>query len=120
MTQGSGQARQLRVIIGIALVELVKGSSPMVDKGPEDTVMAWPNLLILEVLAGLGTSVLLLFWSLASQAPLREMANPNVTENPAKAAWYFLSLQELLLHMHPMLAGIIIPTLVLRALAALP
>ncbi len=102
------------------LVELVKGSSPMVDKGPEDTVMAWPNLLVLEVLAGLGTSVLLLFWSLAATAPLREIANPNVTENPAKAAWYFLSLQELLLHMHPMLAGIIIPTLVLLALMALP
>lgn len=102
------------------LVELVKGSSPMVDKGPEDTVMAWPNLLILEILAGLGTSVLLLFWSLAATAPLREIADPNVTENPAKAAWYFLSLQELLLHMHPMLAGIIIPTLVLLALMALP
>ena len=102
------------------LVELVKGTSPMVDKGPEDTVMAWPHLLILEVLAGLGTSVFLLLWSLAATAPLREIANPNVTENPAKAAWYFLSLQELLLHMHPMLAGIIIPGLVILVLMAVP
>jgi len=102
------------------LMELVKGTSPMVEKGPEDTVMSWPHLLILEVLAALGTTVLLLLWSVAVKAPLREMANPNVTENPAKAAWYFLSLQELLLHMHATLAGLIIPGLVILALMAIP
>ena len=102
------------------LMELVKGTSPMVEKGPEDTVMSWPHLLILEVLAILGTSVLLLFWSLAANAPLREFANPDVTENPAKAAWYFLNLQELLLHMHPALAGVIIPGLMIVILMAIP
>lgn len=102
------------------LMELVKGTSPMVEKGPEDTVMSWPHLLILEILAALGTTVLLLFWSLAAKAPLRELANPDVTENPAKAAWYFLSLQELLLHMHPVLAGLIIPSLVIVILMAIP
>ncbi len=86
------------------LMELVKGTSPMVEKGPEDTVTSWPHLLILEVLAALGTTVLLLFWSLVANAPLREFANPDVTENPAKAAWYFLNLQELLLHHLRMLA----------------
>lgn len=102
------------------LMELVKGTSPMVEKGPEDTVMSWPHLLILEVLAALGTTVLLLFWSFAVNAPLKELANPNVTENPAKAAWYFMSLQELLLHMHPALAGLLIPTLVIIILMAIP
>lgn len=102
------------------LMELVKGTSPMVEKGPEDTVMSWPHLLILEVLAALGTTVLLLFWSLAIKAPLREWANPDITENPAKAPWYFLNLQELLLHMHPALAGVIIPGLVILFLLALP
>ncbi len=102
------------------LMELVKGTSPMVEKGPEDTVMSWPHLLILEVLAALGTTVLLLFWSLAVNAPLKELANPNVTENPAKAAWYFMSLQELLLHMHPALAGVFIPGLVIIILMAIP
>ncbi len=102
------------------LMELVKGTSPMVEKGPEDTVMSWPHLLILEVLAALGTTVLLLFWSLVANAPLRELANPDVTENPSKAAWYFMSLQELLLHMNAALAGFIIPTLVLIALMAIP
>ena len=102
------------------LMELVKGTSPMVGKGPEDTVMSWPHLLILEVLAALGTTVLLLFWSLAVKAPLRELANPDVTENPAKAAWYFMNLQELLLHMNSLLAGVIIPGLVIVVLMAIP
>ncbi len=102
------------------LMELVKGTSPMVEKGPEDTVMSWPHLLILEVLAALGTTVLLLFWSLAANAPLREIANPDVTENPAKAAWYLLNLQELLLHMNAALAGVIIPGLVIITLMAIP
>src|SRR3990172_2580847 len=101
-------------------MELVKGTSPMVEKGPEDTVMSWPHLLILEVLAALGTTVLLLFWSLAVNAPLRELANPDVTENPAKAPWYFLNLQELLLHMHPALAGVIIPGIMILLLMAIP
>ena len=102
------------------LMELVKGTSPMVEKGPEGTVMSWPHLLILEALAALGTTVLLLFWSLAARAPLRELADPNITENPAKAAWYFLSLQELLLHMHAALAGLFIPVLIIIALMAIP
>lgn len=102
------------------LMELVKGTSLMVEKGPEDTVTSWPHLLILEALAVLGTSVLLLFWSLAINAPLREFANPDVTENPAKAAWYFMNLQEMLLHMDPALAGVIIPIVMVVVLMALP
>ncbi|MBM2831544.1 MAG: putative menaquinol-cytochrome reductase [Dehalococcoidia bacterium] len=102
------------------LMELVKGTSPMVDKGPEDTVTSWPRLLILEGLLMLGTIVLLLVWSYLVNAPLRELANPDVTENPAKAPWYFLNLQELLLHMHPALAGVIIPTVMVILLMAVP
>ncbi|MEE8413259.1 MAG: hypothetical protein V3R96_01780 [Dehalococcoidales bacterium] len=102
------------------LMELVKGTSPMVGKGPENTVMAWPHLLIMEVLAALGTMVLLLFMSVVWNAPLREFANPDVTENPSKAAWYFLNLQEMLLHMDPALAGVVIPGLVIVILMAIP
>jgi menaquinol-cytochrome c reductase cytochrome b/c subunit len=53
-------------------------------------------------------------------APLAEIANPTVTPNPSKAPWYFLNLQELLLHMHPSLAGVIVPTVALVAIAAIP
>lgn len=102
------------------LMGLARGTSPMVEKGPEDTVMSWPHLLILEVLATLGTTVLLLVMSVLWNAPLREFANPDVTENPAKAAWYFLNLQELLLHMHPALAGAFIPVLMIVVLMIIP
>ena len=62
-------------------------------------------------------------WSIFStfiNAPLRELANPNLTPNPSKAPWYFLGLQELLRYFHPMIAGIIIPTFILVGLAAIP
>jgi quinol-cytochrome oxidoreductase complex cytochrome b subunit len=102
------------------LMELVKGTSPMVERGPEETLFSWPHLLIMEVLVFLGTMVVLLLISTLFNAPLREIANPDLTENPAKAPWYFLNLQELLLHMNPSLAGVIIPGLVILALIALP
>jgi hypothetical protein len=47
--------------------------------------------------------------SIILQAPLEAHANPDRTPNPSKAPWYFLNLQELLLHMHPSLAGVLIP-----------
>ena len=53
-------------------------------------------------------------------APLEEHANPNRTPNPSKAPWYFMNLQELLLHMHPGLAGVIVPTIILIFLAVIP
>lgn len=102
------------------LMELVKGTSPLVGKGPEKSVMSWPNLLILEALAAMGTTAVLYLFSFAVKAPLREMANPDVTENPAKAAWYFLSLQEMLLHMHPALAGLFVPVALIIALTVIP
>ena len=57
-----------------------------------------------------------LFWD----APLEQLANPLLTPNPAKAPWYFLGLQELLHYFPPLVAGIIIPTLVIVALVVIP
>ncbi len=102
------------------LMELVRGTSPMVDKGPDDTVFAFPIVAILEGLLAIGTTLFLLLFSLLRDAPLEELANPDLTTNPAKAPWYFMGLQELLLHMHPILAGIIVPGLVVLFLVALP
>src|SRR3990170_3925928 len=103
-----------------ALVELVRGESSLVDKGPEDTVFAFPALLLLEVVLTLGVTLAIFLFSLVKQAPLEEIANPMVTTDPAKAPWYFVGLQELLEHMHPTLAGVIIPGVLIAFLVFLP
>ena len=80
----------------------------------------WPHLLMPEFLASLLLIIGLTVMSWFINAPLEEHSNPNRTPNPSKAPWYFLNLQELLLHMHPGLAGVIIPTIVLILLMAIP
>ncbi len=102
------------------LMALVRGESRMVERGPDDTVFSFPIVAILELLLTLGAILLLAFFSLVRNAPLEELANPDLTTNPAKAPWYFMALQELLLHMHPVLAGILVPGAVVLFLVALP
>jgi menaquinol-cytochrome c reductase cytochrome b/c subunit len=80
----------------------------------------WPHLLIEEFVAMFVLSVGLVVFSTFLNAPLRELANANLTPNPSKAPWYFLGLQELLRYFHPMVAGISIPTFILVGLAAVP
>ncbi len=103
-----------------ALVELMPGESPMVGKGPENTVFSFPIVLLWEIIVLLGVTLAIFLFSLLKQAPLDEIANPMVTTDPAKAPWYFVGLQELLEHMHPLVAGIIIPGTLILFLVALP
>ncbi|MDE3091540.1 MAG: hypothetical protein KGJ80_19395, partial [Chloroflexota bacterium] len=49
-----------------------------------------------------------------------DIANPNITTNPAKAPWYFVGLQELLEHMHPVVAGVAIPAVLVVFLLVIP
>jgi menaquinol-cytochrome c reductase cytochrome b/c subunit len=86
----------------------------------EDEVMVWPSLVVVEAVSAVVFLGILTVLSLLVNAPLLERANPNQTPNPSKAPWYFLNLQEMLLHMDPGLAGVIIPSLTLAALAAIP
>lgn len=103
------------------LVELVHRSpTPMVDHGPENTILAFPAIAILEVLLALGVIAALLVMSLAVNAPLEEIANPNVTTDPAKAPWYFMGLQEMLEHGHPTLMAVVIPTILVLFVMAIP
>ena len=103
-----------------SLVEIVRGPTTMVNKGPDDTMFAFPVVAILELLLALGATAVLMLFSLLKNAPLEELANPIITTDPAKAPWYFMGLQEMLEHMHPLLSGIIIPTLAVLFLVAVP
>jgi uncharacterized protein with PQ loop repeat len=103
-----------------SLVEVVRGEGPLVGKGPDDTVFAFPVVLLLEILLLLGVTLLIFLFSLIKQAPLETIANPLVTTDPAKAPWYFMGLQELLEHMHPLVAGVIIPSILVVFMLAVP
>ena len=91
-----------------------------VEREQGDRVHTWPHLLLEEFIAMVILFAGLLVFSSLINAPLRELANPNLTPNPSKAPWYFLGLQELLRYFHPMVAGIVIPTFILVGLAAVP
>lgn len=85
-----------------------------------NTVQVWPHLMIRQFLAAVVVTLNILLLGVLINGPLDELANPEKTPNPSKAPWYFLNLQELLLHMSPDLAGVIIPSLALVAIAAIP
>jgi menaquinol-cytochrome c reductase cytochrome b/c subunit len=91
-----------------------------VEREQGDRINVFPHLLIEEFISLLVVLGLLTVFSTFVNAPLRELANPNLTPNPSKAPWYFLGLQELLRYFHPMIAGVIFPTLILVGLGAIP
>jgi quinol-cytochrome oxidoreductase complex cytochrome b subunit len=78
-----------------------------------------PHLVQIEVAAAVALIAGLVLWVMFVPTPLEALANPAHPPNPAKAAWYFLGLQELLLHMHP-LAAVMLPGLILLGLALIP
>ena len=86
----------------------------------DDELLVWPDLVFIEFIAAMVFLLAITALSIAINAPLLDRANPAVTPNPSKAPWYFLNLQELLLHMDPALAGVVVPTVALVALGAIP
>lgn len=83
-------------------------------------VHVWPFLLKVEFLATIIVTIILFIWSITLNAPLEEPANPSLTMNPSKAPWYFLGLQEMLVYFDPWMAGVILPTLIVVGLMAIP
>jgi hypothetical protein len=99
---------------------ITRRTSPQVKVKDEDTVMTHPEgflrvAIAVEVLV-IGLVCLALLWD----APLEGLADPMHTPNPAKAPWYFLGLQELLHYFPPVVAGVLIPGLVVFALIVIP
>lgn len=101
------------------LMELVKGSSTRVDRGPDDMVSSWPHLLIREAALFAGTFAAMLALTLFFPPPLEPQANPQHPPNPAKAPWYFLGLQELVAY-DAFWGGLGIPGIVVLGLMAIP
>jgi hypothetical protein len=88
--------------------------------GWDREVHVWPFLLRIEFLATIIVTLILMVWSITLDAPLEEPANPTLTMNPSKAPWYFLGLQEMLVYFDPWMAGVVLPSLILVGLMAIP
>ncbi len=88
--------------------------------GWQKEIHVWPFLLRVEFLAAIIVTIILMVWSISINAPLEEPSNPNLTMNPAKAPWYFLGLQEMLVYFDPWIAGVVMPTLIIVGLMAIP
>lgn len=85
-----------------------------------EKVWAWPNLVYIEFLAAISFTIFLIVWAIIFKAPLEESANPTWAPNPAKAPWYFLGLQEMLVYYDPWIAGVLLPGLIVVGLMAIP
>ena len=93
---------------------------PRPKREREEEVLVWPDLVFIEFVAAVLFTITFLLLSVFINAPLLNRANPDVTPNPSKAPWYFLNLQELLLHMDKAWAGVLLPTIALVFFASIP
>jgi hypothetical protein len=99
---------------------ILRRTSPHVKTQDDARVMTYPTALSRFIIALEVAFVLLVWISLLANAPLEGIADPMHTPNPAKAPWYFLGLQELLHYFPPMVAGVLVPGLVVAALIVIP
>jgi Cytochrome b(C-terminal)/b6/petD len=102
------------------VVFITRKTSAKVKGEVPGQVMTYPHLVLRESIAFQVLFIAIVLLALVWDAPLEQLANPLVTPNPAKAPWYFLGLQELLHYFPPLVAGILIPTLVVIALVVIP
>jgi quinol-cytochrome oxidoreductase complex cytochrome b subunit len=93
---------------------------PRPKREREEEVLVWPDLVFVEFISAILFTITFLILSVFINAPLLNRANADVTPNPSKAPWYFLNLQELLLHMDKAWAGVLLPTIALVFFAVIP
>jgi hypothetical protein len=99
---------------------LLAQGKPLSEEGHDDKVLVWPDLVYTELICLVLATAGLVIWSIVSKAPLEQAANPGYAPNPAKAPWYFLGLQEMLVYFDPWMAGVVYPGLIIVGLIALP
>ena len=102
------------------IVFITKKTSAKVKGAQPRQLMSYPHVVLREIIAFEIFTVALVVVALFWDAPLEQLANSLLTPNPAKAPWYFLGLQELLHYLPPVVAGVLLPTLVVVALVVIP
>jgi len=85
-----------------------------------ERMASWPYFIWIVLLCSLFITILIWVLSMLFNAPLEEAAEWAKTPNPAKAPWYFIGLQELLVYFDPWIAGVLIPNQILIGLILIP
>ncbi len=100
---------------------LVIPRTPKEDPGIQGAVVeSMPNLIVREVTMALVLLAVILLVSMFFDAPLADKANPGLSPNPTKAPWYFMGLQEMLMHFHPVFSVFVVPLLMVGGLLLIP
>jgi hypothetical protein len=97
-----------------------RGLPPAETEEAGQKVYTWPDLVFSEFVCLLLVSALLILWAWQLKAPLEPPASASKTPNPAKAPWYFLALQEMLVYFDPWLAGVVLPGMIVVGLMVIP
>ena len=95
-------------------------ADPKGKEKKERNPLVWPELPFKELMCMVVVMAVLIIWALLLDAPLGEIATPSRTENPAKAPWYFIGLQEILVYFDPWYAGVVLPSIIMFGLVAIP
>jgi len=98
---------------------IARGEPPL-EALDNEKVLVWPDLVYTELICMIALTAFLIFWAIALPAPLEEPASSVKTPNPSKAPWYFLGLQEMLVYFDPWMAGVVLPSLIVVGLMAIP
>jgi len=104
----------------VANDERTARGEPPLEKLDDEKVLVWPDLVYTELICMIALTALLLVWAIALPAPLEEPASSVKTPNPSKAPWYFLGLQEMLVYYDPWMAGVVLPSMIVFGLMAIP
>jgi hypothetical protein len=98
---------------------IAQGLPTLEELEPEKT-LTWPDLVYTELICMVILTIVLVVWGIVLQAPLEQPASSTVAPNPSKAPWYFLGLQEMLVYFDPWMAGVVLPSLIIVGLMAIP
>jgi quinol-cytochrome oxidoreductase complex cytochrome b subunit len=111
---------------GLASPQVYKSASQQVSKSTSLQVSetnqqfySWPVLMWIELATLLFITTVLIILALLFDAPIKEQANPDFAENPAKSPWYFLGIQEIVSY-SAFTGGFLIPLLFILFLISIP
>ncbi|HEX9303970.1 MAG TPA: hypothetical protein VGA31_05920 [Thermoanaerobaculia bacterium] len=99
---------------------IAEGRPTIEGEDAAQKVFSWPDLVYVELICLVVVMAVMIVWSIFLKAPLEEPANPTDSPNPSKAPWYFLGLQEILVYYDPWMAGVVLPSLIIVGLMAIP